>query len=95
MKQIYKYMEQHQYCEACGSLCSGLPHHIKTQGAGGTDKPENLLRLCCNCHRLIHDKGDIWFIRAFPWVYNKISQQKSKAVDALDNWKEKTHGGYK
>lgn len=30
-------------------------HHRKTRAQGGTNNPENLVALCGNCHRYIHD----------------------------------------
>jgi len=53
--QLKAYMQAHPFCEACGKPVrkGALPHHIKTRGAGGTDDPENLLRLCDECHYVI------------------------------------------
>jgi len=43
------------FCEFCGSPAHGWPHHIKTRGAGGKEKPYNLIQLCGECHRKVHD----------------------------------------
>jgi hypothetical protein len=43
------------YCELCGSPTTIWPHHIKPRGAGGKDVKENLIQLCFNCHRDVHD----------------------------------------
>lgn len=38
------------WCEYCGRPGYTEKHHIKTRGAGGADVPENLIRLCVECH---------------------------------------------
>lgn len=30
-------------------------HHIKSKGASGDDVEDNLIELCANCHRKVHD----------------------------------------
>lgn len=42
------------YCEYCGRVAYGEPHHIFTRGAGGQDIPENLIQLCGECHVEVH-----------------------------------------
>lgn len=41
-----------------GMDCFGdvVGHHLTSKGAGGDDAPENLIPLCFNHHRLIHDE---------------------------------------
>jgi len=44
------------YCENCWSTRGPFHvHHIKSRGAGGGDEPENLISLCWECHRKVHD----------------------------------------
>ena len=43
-------------------------HHVKTRGAGGHDVPENLMPLCAEHHRMIHDKGTSHMATVFPSV---------------------------
>lgn len=43
------------YCELCGSPAQGWPHHIRTRGAGGKEIKNNLIQLCGQCHRKVHD----------------------------------------
>ena len=72
-KEIKDYMKQHPFCEACGEKAQGLPHHIKTRGSGGTDSPDNLLRLCHHCHfDIVHSKGHRKLIELYPHVADKI-----------------------
>lgn len=43
-------------CEYCGKKnCYTNTHHIKSKGAGGDDIADNLIELCSNCHRKVHD----------------------------------------
>ncbi|MCE3203496.1 HNH endonuclease [Paenibacillus sonchi] len=41
--------------ERCVHPAEGEPHHIRTRGAGGDDRRENLIHLCGWHHRLFHD----------------------------------------
>lgn len=41
--------------ERCNHSAEGEPHHIRTRGAGGDDRRENLIHLCGWHHRLFHD----------------------------------------
>jgi len=43
------------YCEYCSSPAHGWPHHIRTRGAGGKEIKTNLIQLCGECHRKVHD----------------------------------------
>lgn len=43
-------------CEYCGKKnCWTNTHHIRSKGAGGDDTENNLIELCSNCHRKVHD----------------------------------------
>lgn len=41
--------------ERCNHPAEGEPHHIRTRGAGGDDRRENLIHLCGWHHQLFHD----------------------------------------
>ena len=73
-KEIRKYVKEHPFCEACGKPVYGLPHHIVTRGAGGTDRPENLLSLCSACHfDIVHgSEGIRGLIELFPHLREKV-----------------------
>ncbi len=47
------------HCEVCLVWTAPIqPHHIMSRGMGGAgrmDITENLVAVCPNCHRLIHD----------------------------------------
>ena len=72
-KQIESYKKSHQACEACGRPATGDPHHIRTRGAGGGDEPENLLRLCNECHyQIAHQKGIMILVLMYPHIEQKV-----------------------
>ena len=81
-KKLKAYMDSHPFCEACGTRVSekALPHHIKSRGAGGSDEPENLLRLCFVCHYgIVHGlPGHRGLIERYPEVYDKIASIKTR-----------------
>lgn len=41
-------------CEFCRKKRAVHSHHVKRRSQGGDDSPENLRRLCVDCHELIH-----------------------------------------
>lgn len=49
----------HPHCEVAGCRAAPAPepHHIRTRGAGGTDDPVNLIRLCGPHHVEVHKVG--------------------------------------
>lgn len=51
-------LDRKNKCQACGySNISNLPiHHMIERKDGGSDKEENLLLLCPNCHIEIHEE---------------------------------------
>ena len=43
-------------CEYCGKKkCWTNKHHVKSKGASGNDTEDNLIELCGECHRKVHD----------------------------------------
>lgn len=61
------YVRDKGLCQNCGKfvpltisgyfdkfLCAHI-HHLKTRGSGGEDVPENVVLLCWDCHRGVHD----------------------------------------
>ena len=73
------YWLRNLYCVICGNI-AGAPHHIVTQGAGGTDNESNLLALCTTHHTEIHQIG----IQTFG---NKYLGTKEAIVAAIDREK--------
>lgn len=44
-------------CAVCKWTIGSVGHHIKSKGSGGHDMAFNLMPLCHEHHRMIHDKG--------------------------------------
>jgi len=42
-------------CRYCGNRERLHPHHIKFKSQGRKDSLDNLVTLCSNCHRRVHD----------------------------------------
>ncbi len=42
-------------CQLCGSLSGLEVHHIQRRSQSGEDSEDNLITLCSDCHRAIHD----------------------------------------
>ena len=50
------YRLKHEECEICGWNKTTLDlHHIIPLSNNGIHKEENLIALCPNCHRLVHN----------------------------------------
>jgi 5-methylcytosine-specific restriction endonuclease McrA len=43
------------HCELCHNIHRLETHHIKSKGASGDDVEDNLICLCWECHRKVHD----------------------------------------
>ena len=60
-KEVYKQIvEKEPYCQLCGSCYELHIHHIYYRSQGGLTIPENLIRLCGRCHRLVHSNKKLW-----------------------------------
>lgn len=46
------------------------PHHVRSRGAGGDDVAINLMPLCEQHHRLVHQLGLATVARQFPVIHN-------------------------
>ena len=77
--KIYReVIERDQVC--MNPFCSDgfpldIPHHIKKKSQGGLDIAENLITLCCACHRKIHHTAELNVTGIFPdlvWYQNKF-----------------------
>ena len=54
-KEIYQTIADEQpYCQLCGSPYNLHIHHIYYRSQLGLTIPKNLIRLCINCHQLVH-----------------------------------------
>ena len=70
--------EEIPYCERCGQPAHGGPHHIKHQIQGGDDIKPNLIRLCFDCHRGVHDARYDW--RELVAI---VAQREGKTVQEI------------
>jgi hypothetical protein len=77
-RKLKEYIKSHPFCEACGGPARGLPHHIKHKDSGGSDEPENLLRLCHWCHYgIVHSSPGIrGLIEQYPHLRKKVLRAK-------------------
>lgn len=53
---LQEFAEENDYCAICWAVQGLHIHHI-AQGAGRIHEKFNLLRLCFNCHHLVHSGG--------------------------------------
>lgn len=59
-------------CLFCGIVYPIEVHHIIPKKKGGTNKDENLLFVCPNHHKILHDKLEVMFlVENKVVVYNK------------------------
>ncbi|MEM3453203.1 MAG: HNH endonuclease [Candidatus Hadarchaeum sp.] len=70
------------YCELCGKPASGEPHHIRYRSQGGSDIPENLIQLCFNCHRAVHD-GKISRDELLRVVASREGRKKEEIAETI------------
>jgi 5-methylcytosine-specific restriction endonuclease McrA len=48
-------LERDQWrCQSCGSMVGLEVHHMSSRGQLGDDLEENLITLCSDCHRKVH-----------------------------------------
>lgn len=60
-KEIYqKIVEEQPYCQLCGCTNYLEIHHIMYRSQLGNNDERNLIRLCGNCHRLVHSDKKKW-----------------------------------
>jgi len=61
-------------CEVCGSIKAN-GHHIKSFGSSQIDEDWNMIALCFNCHRQIHDIGLVRFVKRYPKIKNILKEK--------------------
>ena len=88
-------------CQKCGKdlyYCKegyGQVHHIQPLSIGGTNEIKNLIYLCSECHKKLHDEMfDFSFSRDErevlydDWTYYKIFRQDPKHFNKIDPSKQ-------
>jgi len=68
-------------CVLCGTGYNIHIHHIRSRGAGGGDEIENLITLCFNCHRKVHDIGKLF-------LYGKLKYNPGRFIKFIEEYKE-------
>lgn len=54
-KEVYqKIVDEQPYCQLCGKTNNLHIHHIYYRSELGMTVEKNLIRLCVNCHLLVH-----------------------------------------
>ena len=62
---------QNPFCKSGSPLDN--PHHVVKKSQYGKDTPENLVLLCCSCHRLIHHSGRLKVTGEYPdFVFTEL-----------------------
>lgn len=60
-KDIYAYVADHcPFCALCGTAWRLHIHHIEYRSEGGVTDFYNLIRLCENCHTMVHSNKRVW-----------------------------------
>lgn len=83
------------FCYICGFDKAIEDHHITPRSQGGTNKLENRINLCPNCHTLAH-KGNFTreeLITKKGNIENTITEKGNGAETITENGNEKTKNG--
>ena len=76
-------------CKTCGIESSELEvHHIIPSSRGGSDNPNNLIKICVNCHMKAHDVS----FRGKEGVVSEGQRKWLKKNEDARKWLEKNEG---
>lgn len=53
--QIEVIERDNKTCQYCFRFTENAPHHIQYRSQSGSDTAENLILLCIDCHRKVHN----------------------------------------
>ena len=82
----------HYTCQCCGKKGCGLEvHHIVYRSNGGSDDPDNLITLCENCHKKVHNGMKLSLrgkrsVLASASQMNVIRSRLLKRCDAIETY---------
>lgn len=80
-KQVYKkIVEEQPYCQLCGSPYNLHIHHIYYRSQLGMNVEKNLIRLCTNCHSLVHSNKKKYQPLLLEIQYKKYGVFKKEEV---------------
>lgn len=80
-KQVYeRIVEEQPYCQLCGSTSNLHIHHIYYRSQLGMTVEKNLIRLCFNCHSLVHSNKRKYQSLLLELQYRKYGIFKKEEV---------------
>lgn len=80
-KEVYQRIAEEQpYCQLCGGTNMLEIHHIYYRSQGGLNDERNLIRLCKNCHMMVHGNKKRWQPFLLNMQYNKYGEFKKEDV---------------
>lgn len=80
-KDVYKQIvEKEPYCQLCGNTSYLQIHHIYYRSEIGLTVPENLIRLCSKCHRLVHSNKKLYQPMLLEMQFKKYGHFEKKDV---------------
>ena len=80
-KRIYaEIVEAEPYCQLCGSTYNLHIHHIYYRSQLGLTEKRNLIRLCEECHRMVHSNKKKWQSMLLNKQYEKYGEFKKEEV---------------
>lgn len=80
-------------CAVCFREGPSDPHHIKTRGAGGPDRPWNLIAVCREHHSQIHNEGILSLWEKFPFFRARLKRMGWELVNGK-LWNKKTNPAF-
>lgn len=91
-KKILKYLRGRP-CKVC-KYSHSVAHHIKSQGSGGDDAEYNLMVLCLEHHRQVHDKGLRLFVEKYPHLVPELKEKGWELDEFSNKWIRLTNEGW-
>lgn len=83
---IYKKIADEQpYCQLCGSTNWLEIHHIVYRSENGSNDERNLIRLCKQCHMMVHSNKKRWQPFLINMQCNKYGEFRKEDL----KWKRK------
>jgi len=80
-KEIYqKIVEEQKWCQLCGSTNWLEIHHIMYRSQGGNNDERNLIRLCKQCHMLVHSNKKKYQAKLLEMQYVKYGYFDKKEL---------------
>lgn len=82
-----------QHCEICGEHKPNSleTHHVVPQRHGGSDEPENLVRLCSSCHAAVEKIWDDSFYSRLKIGKRATEYEQSKTAEGTEISERKSY----